>query len=310
MLDKTVQLEKELSALQSELDRICYLLKIADPTGEAARKRDLKAQEQKANKSETPTVTVKKQLPIAPKESRGPEKQVNGSKLKEGSTDATMESSKKPEAVKIVSDTTEGKTAVYTAVKPQWLGAVEDRKIEVTQQVAPLDLHEPDHFVDYKDRKKVLGSGDETQKKAGSGIESAAPGLIIRKRKQVEKPEGDDKNASEPRTSSSGVVMAEDAVALLLKHKKGYSALEDEEMHESQDITAGNQSSKDDKKPKRVLGPEKPSFLNTNPDYESWVPPKGKLSDCYILWNLLQISFNRCTIMCFMQDKQVMGGPH
>jgi len=43
-----MQLEKELSTLQSEMDRICYLLKIADPTGEAARKRDLKAQEQKA----------------------------------------------------------------------------------------------------------------------------------------------------------------------------------------------------------------------------------------------------------------------
>jgi hypothetical protein len=65
--------------------------------------------------------------------------------------------------------------------------------------------------------------------------------------------------------------MAEDAVALLLKHKKGYCAPEDEEMHESQDIPGGNQSSKDDKKPKRVLGPEKPSFLNSNPDYESWV---------------------------------------
>lgn len=306
-----MQLEKELSTLQSEMDRICYLLKIADPTGEAARKRDLKAQEQKANKSETPTVTIKKQLPMAPKENSGPEKQVNGSMLKEGSTDATMESSKKPEAVKIVSDTIEGKTAVYTAVKPQWLGAVEDRKIKETQQVAPLDLHEPDHFVDYKDRKQILGSGDETQTKVGSGIESAAPGLIIRKRKQVEKPEGDDKNASQLRTSSSsGAVMAEDAVALLLKHKKGYCAPEDEEMHESQDITGGNQSSKDDKKPKRVLGPEKPSFLNSNPDYESWVPPEGKLSDYYVLCNLFVFRLMGYTTSCFMQDKQVTGGPH
>lgn len=316
VLDKTSQLEKELSTLQSELDRICYLLKFADPTGEAAKKRDVKAQQQEANKSDTPAVTVKKQLPLAPK-GKGPEKQVNGSKpkeetakgkgpekhvdgskpkeettrggpekqvsgseVREETTDSTVDSGKKTEAVKIVSDTTEGKTTAYTVPKPQWLGAVEDRKTKETQQEAPLDQHEPDNFVDYKDRKNILGGGDGTQTMVGSGIEGAAPGLIIRKRKQVEKSEGDDKNDSQRRASSStGAVMAEDAVALLLKHEKGYSAAEDEETYESQDISGGNQSSKEAKKPKRVLGPEKPSFLNSNPDYESWVPPKGQTGD-------------------------------
>jgi hypothetical protein len=42
VLDKTMQLEKELSSLQSELDRTLFLLKIADPSGDAARKRDSK----------------------------------------------------------------------------------------------------------------------------------------------------------------------------------------------------------------------------------------------------------------------------
>uniref|UniRef100_A0A2N9H5P3 Kanadaptin n=1 Tax=Fagus sylvatica TaxID=28930 RepID=A0A2N9H5P3_FAGSY len=280
VLDKTAKLEKELSVLQSEMDRICYLLKIADPTGEAAKKRDLKAHEQKPNESDTPKAAVKKQPPRASKESSGLEKQVNGSLPKEGTTDATVESSKKLEAVKIVSDSTEGKTAVYTVVKPQWLGAIEKRKTEETQQAAPLDLHEPDQFVDYKDRKKVLGSGDETQTKAGSGIESAAPGLIIRKRKPVENPEGGD-------LSSGTELVAEDAVALLLKHKKGYYGPDDEERNESQDTSELNQSSKDNKKPKpkddkkakRVLGPEKPSFLKSNSDYESWVPPEGQTGD-------------------------------
>ncbi|KAG2715385.1 hypothetical protein I3760_03G073600 [Carya illinoinensis] len=280
VLDKTTQLEKDQSALQSELDRICYLLKIADPTGEAANKRDLKAKEQKPNKSETPAADIKKQLPTGSKEKSQPEKRVNGSVLKEGTTDATVESSKKPEAAKIVSDATEGKTAVYTVVKPQWLGAIEDRKIEVAKQVAPLDLHEPDHFVDYKDRKKILSAEEETNTKGVSGIESAAPGLIVRKRKQVDKPEGGDSSAPQSWTSSfSGTVMAEDAVALLLKHQKGYRAPDDEEKYEGQDSSGDNQSSRDDKKPKRVLGPEKPSFLNGTSDYESWVPPEGQTGD-------------------------------
>ncbi|KAB1211403.1 Kanadaptin [Morella rubra] len=280
VLDKTVQLEKDLSALQAELDRIFYLLKIADPTGEAAKKRDLKVKEQMPSKSETPTARNRKQLPDVPKESSQPEKQMNGSMLKEGNIDATEESSKKPEADKTVSDKTNGKTVVYTAAKPQWLGAIEDRKIEETQQVAPMDLHEPDHFVDYKDRNKILGAGDETQTKVVPEIESAAPGLILRKRKQVEKSEGGENNAAQQSTSSSsGAVMAEDAVALLLKHQKGYCAQDDEERYESQDISGDNQSSKDNKKPKRVLGPEKPSFLNSNADYESWVPPKGQTGD-------------------------------
>lgn len=312
VLDKTVQLEKDLSALQAELDRIFYLLKIADPTGEAAKKRDLKVKEQMPSKSETPTARNRKQLPDVPKESSQPEKQMNGSMLKEGNIDATEESSKKPEADKTVSDKTNGKTLVYTAAKPQWLGAIEDRKIEETQQVAPMDLHEPDHFVDYKDRNKILGAGDEMQTKVVPEIESAAPGLILRKRKQVEKSEGGENNAAQQSTSSSsGAVMAEDAVALLLKHQKGYCAQDDEERYESQDISGDNQSSKDNKKPKRVLGPEKPSFLNSNADYESWVPPKGKIvlqhTEYLILLDLFV--FPLLLSLCFMQIKQAMGGP-
>lgn len=304
MLDKSEKLEKELSALQSEMDRICYLLKIADPAGDAAKKRDLKLQEQKANKLDAPVTVIKKQPPMASKESSGPEKQVNGSMLKEGTTDAIVESSKKLEAVKIVSDTTEGKTSAYTVVKPQWLGAVEDRLTEETQQAAPLDLHEPDDFVDYKDRKNILASGDGTQTNAGSGIESAAPGLIIRKKKPVKNPEGGDYNAPQLVTSSSSgpELMAEDAVALLLKHKRGYFEPDDEERHESQDTSGVKQLSKDNKKPKRVLGPEKPTFLDSNSDYEAWVPPEGKLFDFSLFTIKLEficISFNIYNIIMF-----------
>uniref|UniRef100_A0A0A9E8K8 Uncharacterized protein n=1 Tax=Arundo donax TaxID=35708 RepID=A0A0A9E8K8_ARUDO len=45
--DKIARIQKELSDLQAELDRIVYLLKIADPMGEAACKRDLNPREAK-----------------------------------------------------------------------------------------------------------------------------------------------------------------------------------------------------------------------------------------------------------------------
>ncbi|XWS36876.1 hypothetical protein CRYUN_Cryun20dG0122800 [Craigia yunnanensis] len=276
VLDRTVQLEKELSALQSELDRIFYLLKIADPTGEASKKRDTKAQAPAPapDKSRPTAAAVKKQSPKDPKKIITSTELANSPVQKEGVADISMESSKKPEE-KIVSDTAEGKKAIYTVAKPQWLGAVENKEIKESQLEVEVDTHKVDQFVDYKDRKKVLGSIDDPQVKGHSGIETAASGLIIRKQKQVEKPEGDDKASDQSTSSSTGAEeIAQNAVALLLKHTRGYHE-EDEELYETPEMLARNQFKKKEKKPKRVLGPEKPSFLNSNPEYESWVPPEG-----------------------------------
>ncbi|XVF31633.1 hypothetical protein REPUB_Repub17cG0008200 [Reevesia pubescens] len=274
VLDRTVQLEKELSALQSELDRIFNLLKIADPTGEAAKKRDTKAQA--PDKSRPPAAVVKKKPPKEPKKICTSTEPANSPTQKEGDADVSVESIEKPEE-NIVSDTAEGKKAIYTVGKPQWLGAVENKEIKESQQVIEVDTHNVDEFVDYKDWKKVL---DDQQAKGQSGIEATASGLIIRKQKQIEKPEGDDKAFDQSSTGAEEI--AQNAVALLLKHTRGYSA-EGEELYESEtpEMLAINQSKKKEKKPKRVLGPEKPSFLNINPDpeYESWVPPKGQSGD-------------------------------
>ncbi|KAK6255846.1 hypothetical protein SCA6_017151 [Theobroma cacao] len=276
VLDRTVQLEKELFALQSELDRIFYLLKIADPTGEAAKKRDTKAQAPAPDKSRTPAA-VKKQPPLEPKISTSTEP-ANSPMQKEGVADVSMESSKKPEE-NILSDTAEVRKAIYTVAKPQWLGAVESKEIKESQQEVEVKTHKVDQFVDYKDRKKVLGSVDDPLVKGHSGIETTASGLIIRKQKQVEKSEGDDKASDQSTSSSTGAEeIAQNAVALLLKHTRGYHA-EDEELHETPEMLARNQLKKKEKKPKRVMGPEKPSFLNSNPEYESWVPPEGQSGD-------------------------------
>ncbi|MBA0605483.1 hypothetical protein Godav_018053, partial [Gossypium davidsonii] len=279
VLDRTVQIEKELSALQSELDRIFYLLKIADPTGEAAKKRDMKAQVPAPDRPRPPAAAVRKQIAKEPKKISSATEPANSPVQKEGVADVSMESRKKPEE-NVVSDTSEGEKAIYTVAKPQWLGAVENKEIKESNQVIEVvDTHKVDDFVDYKDRKKVLGSADNPQVKEPSGIEATASGLIIRTQKKVEKPEVGDKPSDQSTTPSTGAEeIAQNAVALLLKHTRGYHA-DEEELNETPDMSARNQSKKKEKKPKRVLGPEKPSFLDSNPDpeYETWVPPEGTL---------------------------------
>uniref|UniRef100_A0A6N2L2F9 FHA domain-containing protein n=2 Tax=Salix viminalis TaxID=40686 RepID=A0A6N2L2F9_SALVM len=284
VLDKTAQLEKELSSIQSELDRTLFLLKIADPSGDAAQKRDSKVQDMKPDKAKVPVSATKSQPPKEPKKISNLGKQTNVSMQKKKAEDtvvAEIESNDSAETVNNVTDAPDDKPTVYTAVKPQWLGAIDNRKMEGTQQEEVLVMDESDHFVDYKDRQKILSSVDGAEVNVDSEIESAAPGLIIRKRKGAEGPGANDNEAPEQLTSSSvgAEFLAEDAVALLLKHKRGYHAEDEEADHQSQEISGTNQRGKEKKRTKRVLGPEKPSFLNSNPDYETWVPPEGQSGD-------------------------------
>ncbi|CAI9276787.1 unnamed protein product [Lactuca saligna] len=249
--DKTNSLQKELDALQSELERIVYLLKIADPTGEASRRRQsVGHEEEKQNISKPQVATTKVEVKTQKQNSSSADVTT---KPKQVTADVTT---KDPTQVK-----EEVKASVYTVHKPQWLGAVEKKETKKVADVAVVveSELESDEFVDYKDRKEVLG-----QKEEDTGLENAAPGLIIRKRKQVavQKSECDS-------NSDSGVdIAAEDAVALLLKHTRGIQATDDEE-----------EAVKKKGKKKKVIGPEKPSFLNSEGDYESWVPPEGQSGD-------------------------------
>ncbi|XP_015583501.1 kanadaptin [Ricinus communis] len=277
VLDKTLQLEKELAALQSELDRIFFLLKIADPSGEAAKKRDSTVPEVKLNKPEAPVVTTKKQPTAKQKKSSGVGKSIEVSMKKDNTPNSTVagtESDNKPEADKTLVDAPE--VTPYTVVEPQWLGAVDHKEVEETKQEI-LNLDEANQFVDYKDRQRILLSVDDARNKVDSGIEDAAPGLILRKPKETVRPGISDLDHS-PASSVEAKFAAEDAVALLLKHKRGYHAEEEGGGHERQEIRK-EQHKKDSKRPKRVLGPEKPSFINSNSDNETWVPPEGQSGD-------------------------------
>ncbi|KAK4367640.1 hypothetical protein RND71_011432 [Anisodus tanguticus] len=273
-IEKKEKFDKELSALQTELDRVLYLLKIADPTGEAAKKRELKVQEPKTSLTKTVATDAHKQPP-AEKNKRDIAEPKNLME-KQDTIDAISTSSQETKE-EVGTDAADGKNAVYAVSKPQWLGAVEEKQKQETITEQQTELQENDEFVDYKDRKKVLVKPDVTQLTADSGIESAAPGLIIRKRKQVEK--SDATELKDSQQSSGAEMKAEDAVALLLKHSQRYHGTDDEVEHSGHDVSHESQPRNKKKKQKKVLGPERPSFLKSEKDYDSWVPPEGQSGD-------------------------------
>ena len=244
VLDKTTRIEGELSILQSELGRILYLLKIADPNGDSAKRRESKILES------TPMTTQIIKTTSETKKIYVPEKPPSAAPC-------PTSIPPKPEESPVDDKKSEGKTQVFSAPKPQWLGAVKEkpRSEEQKKDTASEVVETTDEFVDYRDRKILVD---------GEGLENAEAGLIIRKGKPTENPEvGKGEGSSEVET------VVADAVALLLKHKRGYVAPEDETQGE--DEIAQNR-----KKVKRVLGPEKPSFLEKN-SYETWIPPEGEI---------------------------------
>lgn len=267
--DKTAQIQQELSTLQSELDRILYLLKVADPSGEEVKKRELKSQEPEIKKSEIPPVEKKKNLPLKPADTdENREKEVG--KDVEGSNS-------KPEVETTASETAEDKkTTVFVPTKPQWLGSsankdtAEEKKPETVGDAAAAatdSTDDGDGFVDYKDRKTMI---------------EGATGLIIRKRKQEDKSKEEDEKSKEKEKEKQAEVMAQDAVALLLKHSVGHRINEEDEGvgKKEESKQGGGRSRKKKKTDKKVLGPDKPEYLDESTDYDSsWVPPKGQSGD-------------------------------
>ncbi|PWA92521.1 SMAD/FHA domain-containing protein [Artemisia annua] len=269
--DKANSIQKELDGLQSELERVLYLLKIADPGGEASRRRESIASEGTQNIPE-PSVVKK------------PSVEKHKNIKKQVTDDVTTKASKKEESTSeaVVTSATESKPAtVYTLTKPQWLGAVDKKETKKPQEAAPVVEEEADEFVDYKDRKEALVKKESAEMDVDVGLENAAPGLIIRKRKQVEETDkAKPGNSDSVESSSAGVdIAAEDAVALLLRHSRGVQAMDDEVMHDGEGDKRADKGKKGKKKAKKVLGPERPSFLDGETDYESWVPPQGQSGD-------------------------------
>lgn len=257
--DKIARIQKELSDLQDELDRVVYLLKIADPTGEAARKRDLKPREAKPPTSnDNPRLESKKQNKIG--------KATAEEKPKDSSSEVGTDKPAKLQT-DISKNQEDGSKPAFAMPKPQWLG---DKRIIKPEEnlinEEKSDAEEPDNFVDYKDRKIILSSGSEKK------LEEAAPGLILRKRKSADESVASEANSSSVESEAS----VADAVALLLKHKRGLQTSEEME-NETEPYSSKTEGKKS--KQKRVLGPARPDFLEARQDSETWVPPEGQTGD-------------------------------
>ncbi|KAL0922032.1 hypothetical protein M5K25_005991 [Dendrobium thyrsiflorum] len=276
VIDRILQMERNLSDLQAELNRITYLLKIADPSGEATRKRASSSNKTQASKSNQSVPSISRQSQSNEKPNPILDKVKPRPSLDE--THKLVPAEKPSEKDDGACENKKDKTLSYAIAKPQWLGAT--RNTETDDQISPanLDVSMSDDFVDYNDRKKVLGTVDNE-----SNLETAASGLFIRKRKSTGKAEDSVEKAPKvevPSSSSSpkAETVAADAVALLLKHTRGIHVV-DELTDENLNLQVEGQSGKENSHVRRVLGPVRPDFLDGRPDYESWVPPKGQTGD-------------------------------
>ncbi|XP_051202368.2 uncharacterized protein [Lolium perenne] len=261
--DNITKIQKELSDLQAELDKVVYLLKVADPMGEAARKRDLKPSE--AN----PQAPSHNPRPEAKKEEKTAQGKTSTEENSKNSCSTETEVDKPAEVETDASKNQESASKpAFIIPKPQWLG---DKRIVEPEEncikEANANAEEPDDFVDYKDRKTILSSSANEK-----DIEEASPGLILRKRKSAEQSAGAEAEPSSVESEAS----AADAVALLLKHTRGLQT--SEEMENENEPQASKRKGKKTKQ-KRVLGPARPDFLEAGPDYETWVPPEGQTGD-------------------------------
>uniref|UniRef100_M8B027 Uncharacterized protein n=1 Tax=Aegilops tauschii TaxID=37682 RepID=M8B027_AEGTA len=261
--DNIAKIQKELSDLQAELDKVVYLLKVADPMGEAARKRDLKPREAKPQASnDNPRPESKKQDKIAQ------DKTSTEENLKDSCSTKTEVDKPAEVETDVPQNQENASKPAFTIPKPQWLG--DKRIIEPEENCIKegnTNAEEPDDFVDYKDRKTILSNSANEK-----DIEGAAPGLIIRKRKSADQSAGVEAESSSVESEAS----AADAVALLLKHTRGLQPAEDIE-NENEPQASKRKGKKS--KQKRVLGPARPDFLEAGPDHETWVPPQGQTGD-------------------------------
>ncbi|KAK1297773.1 hypothetical protein QJS10_CPB15g01098 [Acorus calamus] len=273
VVDATTQIQKDMSDLKVELDRIQYLLKIADPTGDALKRRDAKGQTSQSIQLKIPNPVISKMPPPKQKKSTSIVKPAVDASHKEEISSTVKQTSEPSEDDKKAPMENDSEKTKFVLPKPQWLGDVKDvKKEENEHQEVPLEMDEDREFVSYKDRKTLMQVDDQPVE---SSIEAAPGGLIKRKRKQKET-EATTDSTQEVSTSSSAdaETAAADAVALLLKHTRGYSEL-DEVGDEGKDIQGEGSS----RKTKRVLGSERPAFLERDPEYESWVPPEGQSGD-------------------------------
>lgn len=291
--DRAIRLQHKLESLLSEMERVVYLLKIADPTGEASLKRE--TQLYSLNTGQSLSVSVGKPInKSASSDQKNPtilQKKYDVEKI---NSEDKISLSTAVADVKVLEhdkNTTVGIVKETSAVtKPRWLGAVHNPEDKVQNQgdfISPENVSDSSEFVAYKDRRKAQITSSKEVEISASVLEDAE-GLVLRKPKEMgqksntRKENREDEKIQCGLTSTTGVdteTSAADAVALLLRHKRGFAASDDEDHSEEPELPSGI-AHEPQKKKSRKLGPEKPGFLTQHgTDYDGWVPPQGQTGD-------------------------------
>lgn len=270
-------LRQEMGKQEADLNRIMYLLKVADPSGEA-----LKNWGNKPSASPTVIAGMKQEGQKLPKK-----EPKNKRKQEETRESGVVEKYKIEEvgvvALRVDGQQEKGKSENLNKLEnpkgPLLLGhtktnLVDSRMTAENLQEASTDDQE---FLEYKERhKSTLRSQDHGN---SSDIPEDASGLILRKPKDSGRDDTTQAEDAEEekRLLEGAAAAAADTVALLLRHQKGLGAIIDEELQEENSRTTTDVPSKSKK---RKLGPEKPEFLNKEEGkFQAWVPPSGQTGD-------------------------------
>ncbi|KAG6551090.1 hypothetical protein Mapa_007325 [Marchantia paleacea] len=253
--DRTARLQKELDSLTKESERVVRLLKIADPTGDALRKWEVKQSPEPL--TATADLAHKIDRRIFPRKDEAKELASSIDREKDGEKDS--------EAQEGTSDTKEDgsfeKTLDLRPLDPPIrLGA------PVTQEESEdkaVEFHEREtdgtaEFIPYKERKKDRNESSTDKSTLEKAVKGAALAGIEKREEKA--------NGVETDVASS--------VALLLKHKRGLA-----EGGTDESTKIATELSQNPKKKKKIYGPSKPSYMTNAEEEEIWVPPAGQTGD-------------------------------
>ncbi|KAH7300942.1 hypothetical protein KP509_23G004800 [Ceratopteris richardii] len=275
--DRAASLRNEIKNHQAELDRVMFLLKVADPSGEAQRnwkrKDSLKSEEsvKQVDQKISKEGSVKKINQESDKKES--DQRVKELSSLEAAPTASMKSGETRICVEQVSDQQEKTSTPLTG--PLRLGHHQKsiiHKTIVSDKPEETSTSDQD-FIEYKDRHKSVLKSHECD--SLRDISENTCGLIIRKAKDATNVDTDD---AEKNLWEGAALAAADSVALLLRHERGLGAIVDEE-EEEPSIGRTEEVSSVSKK-KRKLGPEKPDFLDREESkFQAWIPPAGQTGD-------------------------------
>lgn len=268
--DRAYKIRKEMEKQQAELDRIIFLLKVADPSGEALEKWQLEPR-----LMSSPPQTLKQ---AAEKTSE----KLTNSNVNHAKQDMDSKTDTTKESINAVSEVSQevqkqvDKGEQKVSKGALWLGHAREKEVEKENAIDLEEILSSKDFLEYKDRKNA--NSKLNQIGSLQTIPEDAEGLVLRTSKNISKENAHGKDCEQEKTAWDGAAAAAaDTIALLLRHQKGLGAVEEEMQKEK---TCSYNEDLPNTAKKRKLGPEKPPFLSGEDiEFQAWVPPEGQTGD-------------------------------